>query len=120
MKGLLTGSGLCQDHYQILLNIYQKNFIEISAQIVSLLLTISQQKMMSWILGVLSVRENCKKNFIREWIIYKLCNGDINKFISLLRNWVHPYEYVESWETFDKTSASYKEDVIKKTFLIAI
>ena len=47
MKGLLTGSGLCQDHYQILLNIYQKNLIEISAQIVSLFLTISQQKMMS-------------------------------------------------------------------------
>ena len=111
MKGLLTGSALCQDHYQILLNIYQKNFIEISAQIVRLFLTISQQRMMSWILGVLSVKENCKKNFFREWIIYKLCNGDINKFISLLRNWVHPYEYVDSWETFDETSTSYKEDV---------
>ena len=36
--------------------------------------------------------------------MYKFCNGDLNKFVSLLRKSVYPYEYMDSWERFDKTS----------------
>ena len=32
--------------------------------------------------------------------MYKFCNGNINKFILLLRKSVYPYEYVDSRERF--------------------
>ena len=41
--------------------------------------------------------------------IYEFCNGDINKFILLLRKAVNPYEYIDSWERFDETSLRDKE-----------
>ena len=66
--------------------------------------------MISWFLGVLGVKENCKKSFIREWIIYKFHNADINQFIFLLRNWVDPCEYMNSYQTFDEIWLSCKEN----------
>ena len=36
--------------------------------------------------------------------IYKFCNGDLNKFVLLLRKGVYPYEYMDSWERFNETS----------------
>ena len=56
---------------------------------------------------------NCNKSYDKDFnkkVInrfsrtYKFCNGDINKFILLLRKGVHPYEYMGSWERFDETS----------------
>ena len=41
--------------------------------------------------------------------IYKFCNGDLNKFVLLLRKGVYPYEYMDSWERFDETSLPDKE-----------
>ena len=35
--------------------------------------------------------------------LYQFCNGDINKFVSLLRKAVYPYEYMDSWEIFAET-----------------
>ena len=35
--------------------------------------------------------------------IHQFCNGDINKFVLLLRKGVYPYEYMDSWERFDET-----------------
>ena len=35
--------------------------------------------------------------------MYKFCNGDLNKFVLLLRKRVYPYEYMDSWERFDET-----------------
>ena len=55
----------------------------------------------------------CKKNhgekFNKEDLIqrfantYEFCNGDLNKFILLLRKSVYPYEYMDSWQRFDET-----------------
>ena len=37
-------------------------------------------------------------------ITYKFCDGNLNKFVLLLRKGVYPYEYMESWERFNETS----------------
>ena len=36
--------------------------------------------------------------------INQFCNGDINKFVLLLRKGVYPYEYMDSWERFSETT----------------
>ena len=42
--------------------------------------------------------------------ISEFCNGDINKFILLLRKRVYLYEYMDSWERFDEILLPRKED----------
>ena len=42
--------------------------------------------------------------------IYQFCNGGLNKFVLLLRKGVSPYEYMDSWERFNKTSLPPKKD----------
>ena len=59
-------------------------------------------------------KKNYEKDFNKELIkrfanIYEFCNGDINKLILLLRIGVYPYEYMDSWERFDKTLLQDKE-----------
>ena len=34
--------------------------------------------------------------------VYQFCDGDLNKFVLLLRKGVYPYEYMDSWEKFDE------------------
>ena len=36
-------------------------------------------------------------------LMYQFCNGDLNKFVLLLRKGVYPYEYMDNWERFDET-----------------
>ena len=60
-----------------------------------------------------SVKKDYKKDY-KELIkifanTYEFCNGDINKFISLQRKGVYPYEYMDSWERLNKTSLSDKK-----------
>ena len=42
--------------------------------------------------------------------IYQFCNGDLNKFVMLLRKGVYPYEYMDSWEKFNETALPPKKD----------
>ena len=42
--------------------------------------------------------------------MHKFCNGDLNKFVSLLRKGVYPYEYSDSWEKFNELSFPSKKD----------
>ena len=56
-----------------------------------------------------------KKKFNKDLIkrfasTYEFCNKDLNKFILLLRKGVYPYEYMDIWERFNKTSLPSKED----------
>ena len=43
-------------------------------------------------------------------IVYQFCNGDLNKFVSLLRKGVYPCEYMDSWERFNESSLPPKKD----------
>ena len=66
------------------------------------------------ILRSFSCKKNYEKDFNKELIkrvanIYEFCNGDLNKFILLLRKGVYPYEYMDNWERFDETSLPDKE-----------
>ena len=60
-------------------------------------------------------KKNNEKDFNKELIqrfanTYEFCNGDLNKFVLLLRKDVYPYEYMDSWQRFDETSLSDEED----------
>ena len=75
-------------------------------------------------------KETCTKS-INELIekfprMYQFCNGNLNKFILLLKRDVYSYEYVDSWERFNETSLPDKkyfysdlnlEDIIDKDYL---
>ena len=61
-------------------------------------------------------------------ITYKFCDGNLNKFVLLLRKGVYPYEYMDSWERFNETSLPPKkafdselnsEDIRDKDYLHA-
>ena len=41
--------------------------------------------------------------------VYQFCDGDLNKFVLLLKKGVTPYEYMDSWERYDETSLPDKE-----------
>ena len=42
--------------------------------------------------------------------IYQFCNGNLNKFVMLLRKGIYPYEYMDRWEKFDETALPPKKD----------
>ena len=61
-----------------------------------------------------SCKKNYEKDINKELIgrfanIYEFCNGDLNKFILLLRKGVYPYEYMDNWERFNETSLPNKQ-----------
>ena len=45
---------------------------------------------------------------------YQFCNGDVNKFVLLLRKGIYPYEYMDRWEKFSETSILDKEAFYSK------
>ena len=61
-----------------------------------------------------NLSEGIPKDFNKELIkrfasTYEFCNGNLNKFILLLRKGVYPYEYMDNWERFDELSLPNKE-----------
>ena len=51
--------------------------------------------------------------------MYQFCNGDLNKFVLLLRKGVYPYKYMDSWERFNETSSPSKKDFYSEfTYII--
>ena len=66
-----------------------------------------------------------KRDFNKESIkrfanTYEFCKGDINKFILLLRKGLYLYEYMDSWERFDKTSLPDKKAFYGELYLADI
>ena len=66
-----------------------------------------------------------KRDFNKESIkrfanTYEFCKGDINKFILLLRKGLYLYEYMDSWERFDKTSLPDKKAFYGELYLANI
>ena len=60
--------------------------------------------------------------------MYKFCNGNLNKFVLLLKKGAYLYEYMDSWERFNETSLPPKksfyselnlEDISDKDYLHA-
>ena len=49
--------------------------------------------------------------------VYQFCDGDLNKFVLLLRKGVYPYEYMDSWERFNETSLPPKKDFYSELIL---
>ena len=41
--------------------------------------------------------------------VYQFCNGNLNKFVLLIRKGVYPYEDMDSWEKFDEASSPDKK-----------
>ena len=58
-------------------------------------------------------------NELIEWFprMYQFCNGELNKFVLLLRKGVYPYEYIDSCERFNETSLPLKKDFYSKLTL---
>ena len=42
--------------------------------------------------------------------MYKFCNDNLNKFVMLLRKSAYPYEYMDNYKRFNKTSLPSKKD----------
>ena len=60
-------------------------------------------------------KKNYKQDFNKELVkrfvnIYAFCNGDINKFILVLKKGVYPYEYMDNCKRFDETSFPDEKD----------
>ena len=49
--------------------------------------------------------------------MYKFCNDNLNKFVMLLRKSAYPYEYMDNYERFNKTSLPSKKDFYSELIL---
>ena len=62
--------------------------------------------------------KDCYKELIKRFAnTYEFCNGNINKFVSLLRKGVYPYEYMDSCERFAETSLPEKKYFYSELYL---
>ena len=52
--------------------------------------------------------------------VYEFCEGDLDKFVLLLRKGVYPYEYMDSCEKFEKTSLPAKKNFYSKLNSVGI
>ena len=78
-------------------------------------------------IGIKHKKVSCKcKKCNKKWLklvnelikkfsnIYQFCNGDINRFVLSLWKGLYPYEDMDSWKKFDKTTRSTKEAFYSK------
>ena len=62
------------------------------------------QIMYVWIIDAKNTKKLIKGLIKKCPSIHQFCNGNLNKFVLLLRKGVYPYEDTDNWETFDETS----------------
>ena len=66
---------------------------------------------------------NCKRRYSKSFCeklekklttkfkdTYRFCNGEIDKFLLLLRKCIYPYEYMDDWNRFDEEKLPGKND----------
>ena len=66
-------------------------------------------KILDWIIDAKNAREYLNGLTEKFPSVYQFCDGDLNKFVLLLRKGVCPYEYMDSWERFNETSLPLKK-----------
>ena len=49
--------------------------------------------------------------------MHQFCNGDVNKFVLLLRKGVYPYECMDSWEIFNEKSLPDKKAFYSELYM---
>ena len=76
-------------------------------------------KIINYITNVKNLKKELKtiNGQSESFQIYQFCDGDINKFVLLLRKGVYPYEYMDSWKRFDETSLPDKKDFYSEFYL---
>ena len=62
---------------------------------------------MDYCLNALIAKKRCTRKFDKKLTktfknTYNFCNGDIDKFMLLLRKGIYPYEYMDDWSRFDE------------------
>ena len=108
----MTVSDLCGAHCQALLIIYLKGFITKNVKSCLEYISIENNEL---IVKCINCNKNYKLHFDKDLInrftsTYEFCDKDTNKFISLLRKEVDPYEYMDSWKRSDERLLPNKED----------
>ena len=68
---------------------------------------ISMSKKIGYCLNALIVKKDSQESLIKNLTkkfknTYNFCNGDIDKFMLLLRKGIYPYEYTDDWSRFDE------------------
>ena len=106
------GNNLCQAHYKpdILSEVLHSDKCTNCKSCLDYVATKDEQL----IFRSFRCKKNYEKDFNKELVqkyanIYRFCNGDLNKFILLLRKGFYPYECIDSWERFNEISLPDKE-----------
>ena len=113
---------LCRPHYQSLLIIYLKftkkeckeceerrkiksvcNFIELTNNKLNFECKKCKKRWLKPINGLIKKFPN----------IHQFCNGEINKYISLLKKGIYPREYIDSWERSNEISLPDKKSLLQ-------
>ena len=112
---------LCQPHYQVLLIIFLKFTAKnVEIKIANLSVILSGLKIINYIINTKNVKKQLKpiNGLIKTFPnTYQFCNGNVNKFVSLLRKGVYPYEYMDSWERFAETLLPDKKAFYSELYL---
>ena len=65
----------------------------------------NKKLLLNALIAMLIIEKKINKDLIKKLKnAYSFCNNDIDKFVSLLRKGVYPYEYVDNWERFSEIS----------------
>ena len=58
--------------------------------------------------------KECKERWLKLPNIHQFGNGDIDKFVLLIRKGVYSYKYMDSWERFNETSLPDKKSFLQR------